>query len=177
MTKSKHFFQFNELYYLKDVLDYIKKKNPSLDIPGCWSTGGSLNEKVRCEYGILPVWTNEIEGRGHREKYSGSQMYSISTYLIQDLKEGNIKRRASRSLTPIEALATGDKIPAEVFVKACGSVVYPSSPVESKPVPLTRYEMSDREKLEKELQNLSDELTKQFKAFMEKIVEAYMAST
>lgn len=176
MTKSKHYFQFNELYYLKDVLDYIKKKNPSLDIPGCWSTGGSLNEKVRCEYGILPVWTNEIEGRGHREKYSGSQMYSISVYLIQDLKEGNIKRRASRSLTPIEALATGDKIPAEDFVEACGSGS-PKYEVKSKPVTLIRYEMSDREKLEEELQRMSDELTKQFKAFMEKIVEAYMAST
>lgn len=171
MTKSKHFFQFNELYYLKDVLDYIKKKNPSLDIPGCWSTGGSLNEKVRCEYGILPTWTNGIEGRGHREKYSGSQMYSISTYLIQDLKEGNIQRRTSRSLTPIEALATGDKIPAEDFVEAFGG------PSETKPVTLTHYKMSDREKLEEELQRMSDELTKQFKAFMEKIVEAYMAST
>lgn len=171
MANNKHFFQGNDLYYLKDVLDYIKKKNPSLDIPGCWSTGGSLNEKVRCEYGILPMWTNGVEGRGHREKYSGSQMYSIAAYLIQDLKEGNIQRRSSRSLTPIEALATGDKIPAEDFVEAFGG------PLESEPVTLIRYEMSDREKLEKELQSISDALTEQFKAFMKKIVEAYMAST
>lgn len=173
MTKSKHFFQFNELYYLKDVLDYIKKKNPSLDIPGCWSTGGSLNEKVRCEYGILPVWTNEIEGRGHREKYSGSQMYSISVYLIQDLKEGNIKRRHTRALTPIEALAKDGYEVNKANKKAIEKSIDKAQPIKIE-VPI--YPVSSKEDLQRVLKEESDKLVQSFQDFVNQIIRAYTES-
>lgn len=113
ITKNTHYFKGSELYYLKDVLTYIKKMNSKLDIPNCWFQGGSLNEKVRTEYGITPAWENGYEGRGHREKYTGSQMYKIAENLTNDLKAGIIKRRQSRSLTPIEALASDNKISAD----------------------------------------------------------------
>ena len=175
MTQNKHYFKGNDLYYLKDVLDYIKKKNPSLKIPQCWSTGGSLNEKVRCEYGLIPMWTNEIEGRGHREKYTGNQLYTIAAYLTQDLKDGNIKTRRSRSLTPIEALASGDEVPAEEIVFSIKEGF--GGPIKLTPVEPIINTLSDKEKLESEIQRIADELVNAFQSFMNKIIEAYMASS
>ena len=158
---NKHYFQGNELYYLKDVIPYIKKKNPSLKFPDCWSTGGSLNEKVRVEYGILPMWTNEIEGRGHREKYSGNQMYTIAANLVLDIKEGNIRTNKSRTPTPIEALASG-----EMFKE-------PEDP-DFKMVELMEYEPTPKEELEKALREAAEELENSFHAFINKIIESYI---
>lgn len=164
MSQNKHYFKGNELYYLKDVIPYIKKKNPSLEIPDCWETGGSLNDKVRTEYGILPSWTNELEGRGHREKYSGSQMYSIAANLVQDLKDGNIRRQKSRTPTPIEALASGE------VLEVSEGIVFPSIPVEVVPV----LEPTPKDELEKAIRDAAEALETCFHNFMNAIIEAYM---
>lgn len=161
---NKHYFQGNELYYLKDVIPYIKKKNPSLEIPDCWETGGSLNDKVRTEYGILPMWSNDVEGRGHREKYSGSQMYSIAANLVQDLKDGNIRRQKSRTPTPIEALASGE------VLEVPEGIVFPSIPVEAVPV----FAPTPKEELENAIRSAAEELETCFHNFMNTIIEAYM---
>lgn len=162
---NKHYFKGNELYYLKDVIPYIKKKNPSLEIPDCWETGGSLNDKVRTEYGILPSWTNELEGRGHREKYSGSQMYSIAANLVQDLKDGNIRRQKSRTPTPIEALASG-----EVLEVSEGPIVQVKPLEEVFPL----FAPTQKEEIENAIRSAAEELEKCFHNFMNAIIEAYM---
>ena len=171
MEKSKgrsHFFKGTDLYYIKSVLDYIRKNNPKLSIPNCWKEGGSLNEKVRADYGITPSWTNGIEGRGHREKYSGNSMYLIADHLIQDLKDGNIQRRQSRSLTPIEQLASGEPNNPDDFFKAMDN---------SKPIIVPMYAPTPREDLEKAVREATDELVNAFQSFMNKVFEAYKAST
>lgn len=160
---NKHYFQGNELYYLKDVIPYIKKKNPSLEIPDCWETGGSLNDKVRTEYGILPSWTNELEGRGHREKYSGSQMYSIAANLVQDLKDGNIKRQKSRTPTPIEVLASSDPNKPEDFFEAMQL---------NEPIIVPCYAPSSKEEIEKAWKKAADELVENFNNFMTELIKA-----
>ena len=161
---NKHYFKGNELYYLKDVIPYIKKKNPTLEIPDCWQTGGSLNEKVRTEYGIEPVWTNEIEGRGHREKYSGNQMYTIAANLVQDIKDGIIKRHQSRTPTPIEALASGEVLEVPEYP------VIPSIPINVIPV----LAPTPKEELENAIRSAAEELETCFHNFMNAIIEAYM---
>ena len=161
---NKHYFKGNELYYLKDVIPYIKKKNPTLEIPDCWQTGGSLNEKVRTEYGIEPVWTNEIEGRGHREKYSGNQMYTIASNLVQDIKDGIIKRHQSRTPTPIEALASGEVLEVPEYP------VIPSIPINVIPV----LAPTPKEDLEKALKKAGDELVNYFQTFIQQIINAYI---
>ena len=170
MEKSKgrsHYFKGNEFYYLKEVLPYIKKKCPTLKIPDCWKTGGSLNEKVRADYGINPAWTNQILGRGHREKYSGNSMYLIADHLIQDLKDGNIQRRQSRSLTPIEQLASGENINEALEIQSPSEV---HEKLMSEPyTPAPEYE--------RELQKFADELCNMFREFVNKVFEAYKAST
>lgn len=171
MEKSKgrsHYFKGNEFYYLKEVLPYIKKKCPTLKIPDCWKTGGSLNEKVRADYGIMPAWTNQILGRGHREKYTGNSMYLIADHLIQDLKDGNIQRRQSRSLTPIEQLASGDPNNPDDFLLAIDN---------SAPIIVPMYAPTPREDLEKAIREATDELVNAFQSFMNKVFEAYKAST
>lgn len=171
MNKSKgrsHFFKGTDLYYIKSVLDYIRKNNPKLSIPNCWKEGGSLNEKVRADYGITPSWTNGIEGRGHREKYTGTDMYKIADHLIQDLKDGNIQRRQSRSLTPIEQLASGDpNNPDDVIIAIDNSA----------PTIVPMYAPTPRENLEKAIREATDELVNAFQSFMNKVFEAYKAST
>lgn len=162
---NKHYFQGNELYYLKDVIPYIKKKNPSLKFPDCWSTGGSLNEKVRVEYGILPMWTNEIEGRGHREKYSGNQMYTIAANLVLDIKEGNIRTNKARTPTPIEVLASGNPNKPEDFLEAMDS---------TEPIIVPCYAPTPKEDLEKALREAAEELENSFHAFINKIIESYI---
>lgn len=162
---NKHYFKGNELYYLKDVIPYIKKKNPTLEIPDCWQTGGSLNEKVRTEYGIEPVWTNEIEGRGHREKYSGNQMYTIAANLVQDIKDGIIKRHQSRTPTPIEVLASSNPNKPEDFFEA----MQPNEPII---VPV--YAPTSKEDLEKALRQSADELVNNFQTFIQQIINAYI---
>lgn len=170
MEKSKgrsHFFKGTDLYYLKEVLPYIKKKCPTLTIPDCWKTGGSLNEKVRADYGIMPAWTNQILGRGHREKYTGNSMYLIADHLIQDLKDGNIQRRQSRSLTPIEQLASGENINEALGIPSPSEV---HEKLMSEPyTPAPEYE--------RELQKFADELCDMFREFVNKVFEAYKAST
>ena len=170
MNKSKgrsHFFKGTDLYYLKEVLPYIKKKCPTLTIPDCWKTGGSLNEKVRADYGIMPAWTNQILGRGHREKYTGNSMYLIADHLIQDLKDGNIQRRQSRSLTPIEQLASGENINEALGIQSPSEVheKFMSEPYTPAP------------EYERELQKFADELCDMFREFVNKVFEAYKAST
>lgn len=167
-TKGRsHFFKGTDLYYLKEVLPYIKKKCPTLTIPDCWKTGGSLNEKVRADYGITPSWTNGIEGRGHREKYTGNSMYLIADHFIQDLKDGNIQRRQSRSLTPIEQLASGENINETLGIQSPSEV---HEKLMSEPyTPTPEYE--------RELQKFADELCDMFREFVNKVFEAYRAST
>lgn len=167
MTKT-HYFQGNKLYYLKEVLPYIKLKNPSLQIPECWQTGGSLNEKVRADFGLVPTWTNGKTGRHHREKWSGAQMYQIAVWLVGEIRAGHIKRR--NSLTPIEALASG-KLTTE------GLVPEPIGPVEVMTAPSIEIEpmqVSSKEELEKALQGAADELVNSFKNFMQQIIDAYI---
>ena len=171
MAQNKHYFQGNDFYYLKDIIPYIKKKAPSLSIPDCWQTGGSLNEKVRCEYGILPAWTNMIEGRGHREKYTGAQMYEIATCLIQDLKDGIIKRRHSRALTPIEALAKGGYEVNKVNKKAFEEIIDKGQPIK---VPV--YPVSSKDDLQRALKEESEKLVQSFQDFINQIIKAYMES-
>ena len=170
MEKSKgrsHYFKGTDLYYIKSVLDYIRKNNPKLSIPNCWKEGGSLNEKVKTDYGILPSWTNGIEGRGHREKYTGTDMYKIADHLIQDLKEGNIQRRQSRSLTPIEQLASGENNNETLGIQSPSEV---HEKLMSEPyTPAPEYE--------RELQKFADELCNMFREFVNKVFEAYKAST
>ena len=175
ITKNTHYFKGSELYYLKDVLPYIKKMNSKIDIPNCWFQGGSLNEKVRTEYGITPAWENGFVGRGHREKYTGSQMYKIAENLTFDLKAGIIKRRQSRSLTPIEALASDNKISADEFVEAFGgSCKAIEQEVMKNPVQL--YPVSTKEELQKALTEAADTLVTQFQNFMDQVIKAYMTS-
>lgn len=172
MNKSKgrsHFFKGTDLYYIKSVLDYIRKNNPKLSIPNCWKEGGSLNEKVKTDYGITPSWTNGIEGRGHREKYTGTDMYKIADKLVEDLKAGNIKRH--NTLTPIEALASDNKISSEDFIAAFENEF---------PEPknnLNIYPMTPKEEIEKAIREAADELVDAFQSFMNKVFEAYKAST
>lgn len=177
ITKNTHYFKGSELYYLKDVLPYIKKMNSKLDIPNCWYQGGSLNEKVRTEYGITPAWENGYEGRGHREKYTGSQMYKIAENLTNDLKAGIIKRRQSRSLTPIEALASDNKISADEFSEAFGgSDEDLKREVLKNPVDIKIYPVSTKEELQKALSEAADTLVKQFQNFIDQVIKAYMTS-
>ena len=176
ITKNTHYFKGSELYYLKDVLPYIKKMNSKLDIPNCWFQGGSLNEKVRTEYGITPAWENGFEGRGHREKYTGSQMYKIAENLTFDLKAGIIKRRQSRSLTPIEALASDNKISADEFVEAFGgSCEALEQEIMKNPVVIKPYPVSTKEDLQKALTDAADTLTKLFDDFMKDVIRAFMS--
>lgn len=173
MNKSKgrsHYFKGNEFYYLKEVLPYIKKKCPTLKIPDCWKTGGSLNEKVRADYGIMPAWTNQILGRGHREKYTGTDMYKIADKLVEDLKAGNIKRH--NTLTPIEALASDNKISSEDFTAAF-EIPSPSEVHEK----LMSEPYTPAPEYERELQKFADELCDMFREFVNKVFEAYKAST
>ena len=177
ITKNTHYFKGSELYYLKDVLPYIKKMNSKLNIPDCWYQGGSLNEKVRTEYGITPAWENGYKGRGHREKYTGSQMYKIAENLTNDLKAGIIKRRHSRSLTPIEALASDNKISADEFVEAFrGQDEAIKREVVKNPVVITPYPVSTKEDLQKALSEAADTLVKQFQNFIDQVIKAYMTS-
>lgn len=172
MNKSKgrsHFFKGTDLYYIKSVLDYIRKNNPKLSIPNCWKEGGSLNEKVKTDYGITPSWTNGIEGRGHREKYTGTDMYKIADKLVEDLKAGNIKRH--NTLTPIEALASDNKISSEDFNAAFG--IPSPSEVHKK---LMSEPYTPTLEYERELQKLADELVNAFRSFMKRVLDAYKIS-
>ena len=171
MNKSKgrsHFFKGTDLYYIKSVLDYIRKNNPKLSIPNCWKEGGSLNEKVKTDYGITPSWTNGIEGRGHREKYTGTDMYKIADKLVEDLKAGNIKRH--NTLTPIEALASDNKISSEDF-----NAAFENEFPEPKNNPII-YPMTPKEDLEKAIREAADELVNGFQSFMNMVIDAYMSS-
>lgn len=101
MTKtlgSSNYFQGNGLYYLKAIIPYIQKIEPTLLVPQSWSTGGGLNDKAK-KFGILPDWENNIEGRGHQAKYKGTTMYKFAKLLINELK--TLAPRKPR-LTPIE---------------------------------------------------------------------------
>ena len=101
MTKTlgcNNYFQGNGLYYLKAIIPYIQKIEPTLLVPQSWSTGGGLNDKAK-KFGILPDWENNKEGRGHQAKYKGTTMYKFSKLLINELK--TLAPRKPR-LTPIE---------------------------------------------------------------------------
>lgn len=101
MTKTlgcNNYFQGNGLYYLKAIIPYIQKIEPTLLVPQSWSTGGGLNDKAK-KFGILPDWENNIEGRGHQAKYKGTTMYKFAKLLINELK--TLAPRKPR-LTPIE---------------------------------------------------------------------------
>ena len=167
-SKGKsHFFKGTDLYYIKSVLDYIRKNNPKLSIPNCWKEGGSLNEKVKTDYGITPSWTNGIEGRGHREKYTGTDMYKIADKLVEDLKAGNIKRH--NTLTPIEALASDNKISSEDFKEAFGSA-------RESQIRHEIYPMTPKENLDKAIAEAADELVNAFQSFMKRVLAAYKTS-
>lgn len=95
-------------------------------------------------------------------------MYLIADHLIQDLKDGNIQRRQSRSLTPIEQLASGNpNNPDDVIIAIDNSA----------PTIVPMYEITPREDLEKAIREASDELINAIQSFMNKVFEAYKAST
>lgn len=151
-----HYFKNSENYYLKSVLGYIEKTNPQLVIPNCWYEGGSLNEKAR-EYGFIPSWDNGYEGRGRREKYSGKVMYRFAELLIMDLKSGNIKRRSSKKILPLEELIY------EEPTEQCETSL--SEPVPVYPV--------DIEELKQALNKAAEDLIKAFSDFMQMVIDSY----
>lgn len=97
---SKNYFQGDKLYILKDVLDYIRKNEPSLEIPQSWEHGGGLNDLAK-KFGIVPDYDNGIEGRGHFTKYKGTTLYKFAALVVDYLK--NITPKKPR-LTPIEVI-------------------------------------------------------------------------
>lgn len=97
---SKNYFQGDKLYILKDVLDYIRKNEPSLEIPQSWDHGGGLNDLAK-KFGIVPDYDNGIEGRGHFTKYKGTTLYKFAALVVDYLK--NITPKKPR-LTPIEVI-------------------------------------------------------------------------
>ena len=93
-------------------------------------------------------------------------MYTIAANLVQDIKDGIIKRHQSRTPTPIEALASGEMFKA------------PEDP-DFKMVELTeweevKYETTPKEELEKALREAAEELENSFHAFINKIIESYI---
>lgn len=97
---SKNYFQGDKLYILKDVLDYIRKNEPSLEIPQSWEHGGGLNDLAK-KIGIVPDYDNGIEGRGHFTKYKGTTLYKFAALVVDYLK--NVTPKKPR-LTPIEVI-------------------------------------------------------------------------
>ena len=95
---SKNYFQGDKLYILKDVLDYIRKNEPSLTIPQSWEHGGGLNGLAN-KLGIVPDYDNGVKGRGHMTKYKGTTLYKFAPMLIEYLKNTTPKKPR---LTPIE---------------------------------------------------------------------------
>lgn len=97
---SKNYFQGDKLYILKDVLDYIRKNEPSLEIPQSWEHGGGLNDLAK-KFGIVPDYDNGIEGRGHFTKYKGTTLYKFAALVVDYLKSITPKKPR---LTPIEVI-------------------------------------------------------------------------
>ena len=101
---SKNYFKGKKLYILKDVLDYIRKKEPSLEIPQSWEHGGGLNDLAK-KFGIVPDYDNGIEGKGHFTKYKGTTLYKFAALVVDYLK----------SITPKMAQKNIEKAADEVF--------------------------------------------------------------
>ena len=97
---SKNYFQGDKLYILKDVLDYIRKNEPSLEIPQSWEHGGGLNDLAK-KFGIVPDYDNGIEGKGHFTKYKGTTLYKFAALVVDYLKSITPKKPR---LTPIEVI-------------------------------------------------------------------------
>lgn len=131
---SKNYFQGDKLYILKDVLDYIRKNEPSLEIPQSWEHGGGLNDLAK-KFGIVPDYDNGIEGRGHFTKYKGTTLYKFAALVVDYLK--NITPKKPR-LTPIEVITKMaqkdiEKAADEVFGCDPSSIVIKSGSVSSHP--------------------------------------------
>lgn len=95
---SKNYFQNGTLYFLKDVIGYIRKFEPALDIPQSWEHGGGLNDLAR-KFEIVPDYDNGIKGKGHFTKYKYTTMYKFARLVIDYLKNTTPKKPR---LTPIE---------------------------------------------------------------------------
>ena len=95
---SKNYFQNGTLYFLKDVIGYIRKFEPALDIPQSWEHGGGLNDLAR-KFEIVPDFDNGIKGKGHFTKYKYTTMYKFARLVIDYLKNTTPKKPR---LTPIE---------------------------------------------------------------------------
>ena len=95
---SKNYFQNGTLYFLKDVIGYIRKFEPALDMPQSWEHGGGLNDLAR-KFEIVPDYDNGIKGKGHFTKYKYTTMYKFARLVIDYLKNTTPKKPR---LTPIE---------------------------------------------------------------------------
>lgn len=95
---SKNYFQGDKLYILKDVIPYIKKNEPSLEVPQSWDKGCGLNDLAK-KFGINPDYDNGIVGRGHFTKYKATTLYKFAALVVDYLKSITPKKPR---LTPIE---------------------------------------------------------------------------
>lgn len=97
---SKNYFKGNELYLLKESIDYAKTQG--ITVPEHWKKE-KLHRLAR-EWGIIPAYDNGVEGLGHHEKYTGKQMYQFSKLLIEKVKE-----EKTPSVLPLEKMAKAAK--------------------------------------------------------------------
>lgn len=124
---SKNYFQGDKLYILKDVLDYIRKNEPSLEIPQSWEHGGGLNDLAK-KFGIVPDYDNGIEGRGHFAKYKGTTLYKFAALVVDYLKSVTPKKPR---LTPIEVIT---KMAQKDIEKAADEVLDDNSLFDPSPM-------------------------------------------
>ena len=105
---SKNYFSGLKLYGVRDVVPYIERFEPSINVPHGWTHGGTLNKMIR-DMGIKPDVIN-----GSRQLYTSVSMYKIAKLLIEKLKKQQnrhviktAKKKAVKAYepTPIEALA------------------------------------------------------------------------
>lgn len=91
---AKNYFKGGEFYYLKDAVPYCN--NNGVTVPESWKKE-KLHRLAR-EWGIIPAYDNGVEGPGHHEKYSSSQMYWFCKNLIGILKK-------EKEVLPLEKMA------------------------------------------------------------------------
>lgn len=89
---SHNFYSGSKNYCVREVIPYIRKNRPDLDIPESWTNGGTLNHLVS-RMGIEPTSTNGLNGSCSRAYFSGTLMFTIAKNLIAYLDEKKRKKQ------------------------------------------------------------------------------------
>ena len=90
---SHNFYSGSKDYCVREVIPYIRKNRPDLEIPESWTNGGTLNHLVN-RMGFEPTRTNELSGARFRAYFSGTLMFTIAKNLIAYLDEKKRKKQS-----------------------------------------------------------------------------------